>query len=151
MSQGNFSVYPAKSLLSFLDICFLSIWQVLNNYFIKYYFCAFLLFSPPGTSIIHMVVCWWHLTALVIFFTLFSFWVFKVDNLNWCIFKFTDSLSACSNVLLKPASGFFLSAITFSAPELQLGPFCNCYPFLMPLFGGRASSWLSSVCWPQLL
>ena len=69
---------------------FYQIWKVFNNYFIKYYF--FSLFSPSGTSIIHMLVCWWYLTALIIFFILFSFWVFKVANLNWCIFKFTDSV-----------------------------------------------------------
>ena len=84
LSVGNFFCLPCSKLIKLLRCMFsIKFGKVFNNYFIKYYFCAFYLFSPPGTSIINMLVCQWYLTALgIFFFILFSFWVFKVANLN---------------------------------------------------------------------
>lgn len=105
----------------------------------------FVPFSPPGTSIIHVLVrwyVWWYLMALLIFLYSFLFLGLRLGNLNWHIFKFTDPLFC----LLKSAIDFSFQLLYF---HLQ-NSFIISIPLLISLFGETFFSLFSSVLCPWL-
>lgn len=69
----------------------------------------------PGNAIVCMLTClmvsFKYLDSIsFFFFFFFLFW--KVDNLSWPFFRFSDSFVR-SNLMLKPSSEFFISVIVF--------------------------------------
>ena len=128
-----FFFFPVWSSLSSLNVyihVFHQIWDVFSHYF----------FSPSNLSIPFLSsrtptsICWsvWcptgHLDPLLS--VLQSFFLFLNSTISITVFRLADS-SACSNLLLNPASQFFILVIIFSSTRISYSFFFFAFFFFL--------------------
>lgn len=121
LSVGNFFCLPCSKLIKLLG-CIFSIKFGKFSIITSLNIISFLFSLPLGLP---LYTCWYAggISQLWSFFSFFSLSGFSKLPISTDVFLNSLILFACSNVLLKPASGFFLSVIIFSAPEFQFGSF----------------------------
>ena len=128
----SFSNLSFIELLGFVDSYLSSKLGSICHYFFKYSFCPFLFLSPslslyPGTQL-HMLLCLvvsHRSLMLCSFFPPFFFFIFRLDNLNWSVFKSTDSFSlpACLLLISSSELSFQLLYCVFQLQNFHLGLF----------------------------
>ena len=111
---------------------YLNIKQVLNKFSFKQVFCPFLFLCNFWGSHMLILIPWWYPMSPISFlhlFLLFVFFFLWLDNFKWSDFKFTDSFSAWSCLMLKLSVEFFSSVIFFSF-SICLVTFYSYYLFI---------------------
>lgn len=115
----GFWVCHTWNLLSFLDVRFMS--------FIKFgkFSTISLFFSPSGTicMMVHLMMSHRSLGLYSYFLILFFLLFFKMDNLNWPVFKFAYSFFCLLKSPFDTPLVNFLFQLYFSAPEFLFDSF----------------------------
>lgn len=128
----SFSNLSFIELLGFVDSYLSSSWEVFVIIFSN-------ILSAPSSSSLHLFLftrapnytchfAWWSHTGLlcsVHFFPHFFFFIFRLDNLNWSVFKSTDSFSlpACLLLISSSELSFQLLYCVFQLQNFHLGLF----------------------------
>lgn len=145
MSQcGSLYIYPAWSLLRYLEILIQVLYQIWNflaiissKFFLPLSFC-------PLLGFLQCSVCyhiWWCLTGLYVFLHSFFFLLLRPHNCNWTIFRVTGSFFCCSAVLLKTSSKYSISVTILVSTTIAIW-------LLFVIF---ISLLIFSLCWDFVL
>lgn len=108
--------------LGFVDSCLSPHFKVLGPLFLLIFFLYLFLFSVYDFHNAYFILLWCPTGPLgSIHFSpfFFSFGVFRLQNFNCPIFKFTKS-SSCSNVMLNCPSENFISVIVLSSSIISI-------------------------------
>ena len=124
----SFSNLSFIELLGFVDSYLSSKLGSICHYFFKYSFCPFLFlsFSLPGHPITHVsLLAGLTQVSYALFISFPIFFLFRLDNLNWSVFKSTDCFSLPARLLLISSSEFSFQLLycVFQLPNFHLGLF----------------------------
>ena len=123
----SFSNLSFIELLGFVDSYLSSKLGSICHYFFKYSFCPFLFLSLslPGHPITHIsLLAGLTQVSYALFISFPIFFLFRLDNLNWSVFKSTDCFSLPARLLLISSSEFsFVIILCFSTSEFPFRSF----------------------------
>lgn len=143
----SFSNLGFIELLGYVDSYLSSKLGSICHYFFKYALAPFFSLSSFGCPITYICLVVSDRAFRLCSFFFFSFFLFRVDNLNWSTFKSTDSFSAWLSLLLIFPSEFSFQLLYFSTSEFLFRSFLEILsPYEYFLFGEKLFS-----CFPLVL